>query len=304
MPTLFLHSGLFKTGTTTLQKTFFDNRARLQEQGVLYPLSGLSDHPGHWGHHSLAREMHGPHKARAAWTALRAELETENVRTAFVSSEELSTLPLPTLPGLQPYTILKEVFDGWDIRILCYLRPQADYLASLYNHHVKSVGETGDIFGFLGRMAPRLDYDYYLNVAATALGPDAMIVRRYLPKGTDGAPFDIVDDVAKVIDIDPGALQRAHRPLNPGLTERGVEKMLAANRRYSGDPDALQKARQLILRLHRAAPFKSANPVGADMRKTLFETYRLKNQHIARRYMKERGDLFAPDDGSAPPLTD
>lgn len=49
-PTLLIHIGLPKTGTTYIQNLLFSNRDELSKQGVLYPLAGLNG----TGHASLS----------------------------------------------------------------------------------------------------------------------------------------------------------------------------------------------------------------------------------------------------------
>ena len=99
MPTLFIHTGLHKTGTTSLQKAFFDNRRVLARQGLLYPDTGLSPNPGNWGHHELALALRQQESGEALWQALRAEADASGLDRVLVSSETLSHLPYPRLPN-------------------------------------------------------------------------------------------------------------------------------------------------------------------------------------------------------------
>ncbi len=290
MPRLILHTGIHKTGTTSLQKAFFDNSRHLWRHGVLYPITGLSEKPGNWGHHELAYALRKPETGPPLWAALREEADEAGLETVFVSSEELSLLPFPSLPGVAPYTIISEAFKGYDIRILCYLRPQAEMVASLYNHHVKSVGETRDIIEFLTGIAPRLEYATYLNVAAVALGQDAIWLHRYGKAWMQG---DIVSDVAALIGL---PLWRGFglrsRAMNPGLTATGLDEMLAANRRHADDPDTLLQERRRILAAHPAPPYETHQVLSDDIRATIEALYRFKNTQIGRRFLKLDGDLF------------
>lgn len=299
MPRLILHTGIHKTGTTSLQKAFFDNRRHLRRNGVLYPKTGLSQKPGNWGHHELAYAMRGPGTAHKLLSALREEADASDVETIFVSSEELSLLPFPGLPGVAPYHIIREYFDGFDIRILCYLRPQADMVASLYNHHVKSAGETGDIMQFIARIAPRLEYLHYLHVAAVALEcEEAIWVHRYGPTWMEN---DIVSDVTERIDVPLWrGFDRRVYSLNPGLTHLGLDEMLAANRRHADDTTALLAARKHILSVHRASPYETYQPLGDEARATIEALYSSKNRQIGRRFMSLDGDLFDPETKALP----
>ena len=149
MPTLYIHTGLHKTGTTSLQKAFFDNRAALARQNVLYPDAGLSQKPFNWGHHELAYAMRRRAGAQALWQSLRDEADASGLDKILVSSEELSLLPFPHFPGAEPYKLIAKIFEGYEIRHITYLRPQAELICSLYNHNVKAVGERRDILEFI-----------------------------------------------------------------------------------------------------------------------------------------------------------
>ncbi len=290
MPRLILHTGLHKTGTTSLQKAFYDNRRWLRSAGVLYPTTGLSKKPVNWGHHELAYAMRQEQTAQSTWSDLRKEADKSGLETIFVSSEELSLLPFPRLPGIRPYQIIAECFTGYDITLLVYLRPQADLVASLYNHHVKSVGETAEVIDFLARVAPRLDYAQYLHVAAVAWGNEAIAVRRY---GPPWMPDDILDDVAAQIGLTlDHSFSRPDLPMNPGLTQEGLEAMLMANARFPDAPDKLRRERNRIVTAHQAPAYHSHDMLDAQTRRVIEAMCRYKNIQIARRYLKLNSDLF------------
>lgn len=293
MPTLHIHAGVHKTGTTSLQKTLFDNRAHLKAHGVLYPETGLSQLPSNWGHHDLAYAMRHAQQGQSMWAALRAEADAAGLPDVVVSSEELSLLPFPSLPGLNSYKIIKQCFDGYDIRLICYLRPQAEMVASLYNHNVKAAGETEDIMDFLIRCAKRLDYAYYLNVAATVLGPEAIVVRKYQKTHMKG---DTVEDFAAQIELAESVLPSAPQTLNSGLTEAGLHEMLAANRKYANNPMFLKAKRLEIIHLNKANTFESASLLSKDAQRTITALHTIANRQIAIRYLGFDGDLFDPLD--------
>lgn len=293
MPTLYIHSGRHKTGTTSLQKTLFDHSRTLARHGYLYPRTGLSQIRNNWGHHDLAYALRQRSTGTKLWTELRTEADTADLPNVVVSSEELSLLPFSHFPGTAPYRMITEVFEGYDIRLICYLRPQADMAASLYNHNVKAAGETADIMQFLVRVAKRLDYAYYLNVAATALGPEAIVVRRYLKQYMQG---DTISDFAAQIGLDAGVLPTPPKGLNMGLTDAGLEAMLAANRRLANHPELLKVERLRIIHHNRAESFQGANPLSPDARRTITALHAQSNRLIARRYLGLDEDLFGPLD--------
>jgi len=298
MPTLHIHSGLHKTGTTSLQKTLFDYTEILAQNGYLYPKTGLSPHPNNWGHHELAYALRLPASGRALWTELRREIDESELSNAVISSEELSLLPFHSFPGILPYKLIAEIFEGYDIRLICYLRPQAEMAASLYNHNVKSAGETGSVMSFLARASKRFDYAHYVNVASNIFGSDNIVVRRYQKQHMVLA--DTVSDFATQIGFDPALLPSTPAKLNFGLTETGLKMMLDLNRRYADQPKKLHSKRQEIIRRYRAEQFESANPLSIDVRRTITALYMQGNRHIARHYLKIDEDLFGKPDMDDP----
>ena len=126
---LWIHAGLHKTGTTSLQSFLIQNRAALAERGILYPQAGTNRYLD--GNHNLAWELTGDH---------RFELDTGGVAEAIdqmaahpgdaiLSSEDFETLlhqPARFAPLLRAAEL-----RGHEVRVLVYLRHQADYLASL-----------------------------------------------------------------------------------------------------------------------------------------------------------------------------
>lgn len=300
MPTLYLHCGLHKTGTTSLQKALHDNRDWLARQGVLYPETGLTDDPHAWGHHAAALALHHPGPGRRMWEALRAEADASGAERVVISSEALSDLPVPGLPALRPFRMIATCFTGWDIRMVCYLRPQAEMLASLYVQQVKAGGETRDICDFMVQAAPKLDYAGWLTGPAQVFGRAAILLRRYQPDRLHGG--DTVSDFLHLLGLDPETgFRRPRASLNAGLTARGLDEMLAANRRFAGAPRRLARARARIVAAHPAPAFAGADPLGPELRRAVAALYALRNRHLARTYLGEPDGLFFPGEGRAGP---
>ncbi|WP_371158138.1 hypothetical protein [Jannaschia sp. 2305UL9-9] len=128
---IVLHIGTHKTATTTIQDTFWENSALLAEHGVIYPRLGRVT-----GHHGLAYDwanlppiyaLEGG--SRAALSALAAEYAHRPV-TVFVSSEELSRGDPKGATDFAEVRALLSDFD--EIEVVCTLRPQWEFLQSIY----------------------------------------------------------------------------------------------------------------------------------------------------------------------------
>jgi hypothetical protein len=78
---LLIHGGLFKTGSTFIQNTFFENRRTLLREGVIYPETGLRKE---WGaghrHLELLKSLQMEGASSLAWRHLKEEVERTNVQ--------------------------------------------------------------------------------------------------------------------------------------------------------------------------------------------------------------------------------
>ncbi|MFT4010304.1 MAG: hypothetical protein QM655_09725 [Nocardioidaceae bacterium] len=128
-----LHIGPHKTGTTTVQRAFHANRARLFEAGVLYP--GPTAHPmraamAAAGGRALATDpaSNGPQ----LWADLVAEIRAHPDHTAVVSSEFLCE----TTPG-RIETIVGEI--GADrVQVVVTVRPLVRLLGSQWQQYMQN----------------------------------------------------------------------------------------------------------------------------------------------------------------------
>lgn len=133
MKTLFLHIGLHKTGTTTVQQTFQAASHLFRRQGLDFVPIGR--HIG-GAQHNLAweiAELPGFDAALGTWDDAVAYMEASARPYFLISAEDLS--------GISPEAIaqIKDKLVGFDVRVIATLRNQVDYLESLYN-------ETGKMF--------------------------------------------------------------------------------------------------------------------------------------------------------------
>ncbi|RMA43670.1 sulfotransferase domain-containing protein [Rhodophyticola porphyridii] len=140
MTEIILHIGAHKTGTTTLQRLFAENRALLQERGVLYPESNWY----HYAQHRLAFALRaqsfevagGCAEAREQINELCRAISETKAEKVFVSSEELFSIPLGKL------RLLAERLGEWPVRIIAVVRRPDDMLLSLYNQNIKHPGNS------------------------------------------------------------------------------------------------------------------------------------------------------------------
>jgi hypothetical protein len=127
-----IHIGTHKTGTTALQIFLEQNRPALERAGLYLPRAGR---PGTLpGNHQIGWDLL-VHGASADVPKLREELQTSVVRSALLTSEDLSLLYArpETLELLQA-----AISDaGYRAKIVVYVRTQAAYAESMYVERIK-----------------------------------------------------------------------------------------------------------------------------------------------------------------------
>ncbi len=131
MARLVLHIGTHKTGTTLVQNLLRDNADRLAQCGLIYPVLGR-----HSGHHGLLTDWIALPPAYTLPLGGRGTLEAlarqwrDTDRTLVLSSEEFSRAG--GRGGHVDYAELTAIFGGYDIRVICTLRAQWQFLQSVY----------------------------------------------------------------------------------------------------------------------------------------------------------------------------
>jgi hypothetical protein len=136
--TAFVHVGTHKTGTSSLQSMLARNDCTLESLGVFIPRSGRTDRASA-GHHNIAWELGGNPQfdpIAGTFADLIDEVAACGVPSVCISSEEFEFL----FEDQHALTLLLDGFAaiGYETKIILYLRPQADYLESLYAEIVKA----------------------------------------------------------------------------------------------------------------------------------------------------------------------
>jgi hypothetical protein len=196
----YVHVGVHKTGTTSIQRFLGLNRERFAAAGVLLPRAGCDNFPKYVSHHQLAYELTANpifDPEYGGLDALADELEQSDARVACLSSENLSVLWRdPT--GL---VRLRDTIAGagFTPKIVCYFRPQASYCTSVYAQIVCNGGYRAPFRAYLdeilthghyvwdARSGASFDYERLIDPFAAVFGRDSLVVRRYRSAAPDQA---------------------------------------------------------------------------------------------------------------------
>jgi len=195
-PTIYLHIGRSKVGSTTLQEFFLTHRQALEAGGVRYALFGhlKGSVPGVLGF--------------AQQDELAAYARAHPGEAILISNEFLFGWP-------RDYTrLMIDGLRGLDVRVIAYLRPYDAWACSSYAHAVRTGENRRDFDSYLDWVRPRLSALPHLEAWGDGLGWDRVRVR-----SIDERAFrwrDLVPDCLGAIGLDPAlgvpAPSRNHAP--------------------------------------------------------------------------------------------
>jgi hypothetical protein len=225
MSRLVLHIGIHKTGTTTIQNLFAENRELLARHGVIYPRIGHMA-----GHHALLAdwvEMPPPYLLEGGtapvWEWLNREHGPSD-RTVMLSSEKFCCGRPVARVDMRELRARLSAFDR--IEVVCALRDQASLLQSFYIETAKHRAP-GPFVAFVktalqGRIAGNiwLDYNDLLDHLLTAFSVDEirMVPRDSMmqhPGGVTGWFLDLLGVPLAAEDLDPIPPERANISPDP-----------------------------------------------------------------------------------------
>jgi hypothetical protein len=148
-PTLILHIGLERTGTTSFQHFCADHARRLREASILYPTRGLAYYGGDWRNHApLAccyfhehlRDLTVPFPAdrkESVLASLSREVDSSGANVVLLSSEHFSS----RMREPQIRALAADLSD-YDCRVGVVVRDHVSRFFSSYSTHVVAGGVT------------------------------------------------------------------------------------------------------------------------------------------------------------------
>lgn len=315
-PTLYLHIGTEKTGTTTLQALGSLNRALLLKNGLFYPAS-----PGDRNHTGLAfyaadgaaddlvsdpsmTTKQGREQFRERFAhSLRTEVAHSKAPAVWISNEHLSSRLKGEEEVNRIAALLKPIFQT--VKVVAYLRHQPELYVSFLSTSVKSGGG-------LDRPPPTdtawqyYNYELMLEKWAAAFGRENIIARVYdkrvLAKG------DIIDDFFNAIGMKmPEGLVRPE-VMNRRL-DRATIHFLELFNQFAKRSDG-NYAPVLAGDIVQALENMSNGPaftVDPDILRRIDRLFAPSNQRVAELYFGRSSPLFPsgkfPDLPAGPPLT-
>jgi len=300
---LVLHIGAHKTGTTAIQGSLVDAYDSLLARGILYPRAGRLG----TGHDQLARELYVDVSPPVTETMSHLELleEVRAVRPSavVVSAEDLSA-PNPRERAIAWASHLGEELQPREMRVVAYVRPQWEYIASSYAQRVKQ-GATRLPFEqhlewAFGEGSARFDYCQRFDAWREAFG-DRLEIRLYAPELLRGG--DVVSDFWRAVGLGspPEAdNEYSNRRLGAVTTEmlRALHEFLSEHQLDEVVPVGLilGRARRLLnVQFPDDPPFSPLTPA---LVARIAERFAASNDAFVREYLGVREtSFFTPAEG-------
>lgn len=300
MGTLYLHIGMQKTGTSALQLFFQKNRGRLKSDGIIYPRqSDIGVSVDAISFQNCVATTVGDFGA-AFPPAPEASIHA--LRNRILRSRKSYLLSGESFSRIQNLAPLRKAFAGVDMKIILYLREQADWAQSLYNQRNKILFSRGDaklfeneipsvndFFRFLkGQKYDKLlDYDKLVKRWGEMFGQENIRINTFPPKG----------DLAEGFLATLGIADTSRYRLPPRVNESLSSEWIAFVRNVAQDQgiEAARKAAVSLANQSRAGKVALSGPtrfLPDSVVEAIREDHEQGNRWIAREYFG-RDQLFA-----------
>ena len=294
-PTLYLHIGRPKTGSTALQHFLMKNRQALLEQDILYPLTGsyqLSSHLFAYAYSDTLREAANLPviDRRGLWTKLAAEISERPVNAVVMSSENFWFV--------DPADLAADIGSDFDVKVIAYIRRQDNVIASSFSEEVKREQITleADVEEY-ALYEPRLKLLDYLEIlddwsAAFGVGNiDVRVHERVVDTG-------IASDFCELLGIEPSLFEIEPGARNPGLPYDVLSLISNARSFKSGDAAKRRFVTALsesIVMLDYQSEYDTAGLFSRELRERIMQRFTRSNAAIGKKYLSGQSDTLFPD---------
>lgn len=170
---IYIHAGMHKTGTTTIQHFCRNNRKFLKSNKIYWPQEDGPIHPGQ--HSGLAKLL-----TRKKWLETRtyidraiAEAKQNNCQSVLLSGERFY------LVNKAQQEILQKHFFDLDIKIIIYFRNIYEHIISVLSTKAKNDDLLADQDRPLAAFAHRLDYTSLIEKWEHIVGEENVSVKCY-----------------------------------------------------------------------------------------------------------------------------
>jgi len=305
--TCYLHIGVEKTGSTTIQRFLEKNRKKLNKKGHYYP-SCLG--PAKGSHYYLV--VYSRHEDifddlrlisgvsnKQEFVSFRKQL-IKDIEKEFSEVEECDAIHISCenfhsrLFSPEAMKMVKELLQSWvdDFKVVAYVRPQHEVALSLYSTGMKLGGIKTEPMPKVDKYNHYYNYEVMLNKWASVFEYENVIVRNFQRHTL--YQNDVVLDYLNLTGILPEGLQTIEKE-NESLTPEALEFLGALNkylpRFVDNKPTNIRK--NLASIMEKVFPGKGAT-TSRENAKNFYSIFQSSNAEVARSFFK-KDDLFELD---------
>lgn len=322
-PTVYIHMGMMKTGTTSIQKFCYTNNTQLEKHGIFYPdIIGFCEKKG------LSLPIWYDHTINGCF--LRGEIDRFDPNAGYykkilrfidraakkykriIFSEEMlwSWLLCQDEKSDGVKKLIKYFSKHYDAKVIIYLRRQDRWIESTYNQSIKDSLAWGWSFGeYLEARQTQIDAvcRFYEGTCMLAdlVGKENVVIRPYEPGQFAGTERHIFSDFLDIFDLeltDEYILTGDHN-----LSLGG--NLLEIKRVFNRYVKSLDPAEDSDINCFITESIKNVQPVAGETqgfltlveRMALMEKYRAENAAVAREFLnREDGSLFYDENYERP----
>lgn len=216
MPNLYIHIGIMKTGTSSIQKFLAGNREALKKQGYVFPRTSqllpsfYNNRNGYFMVYHDSRETNDENKIKMwkhGWDIVEKEMEKGN--HIILSDESIWYRQFwETFNGRPFWENVKEKAAqyGYSVKVISYIRRQDLFVESYWNTAVR--GDTRTKLRFEEYVREKryefceITYDKQVKRMIEDLGREAVCIRPFEKSQFEGRNQNLISDFLKYTDID------------------------------------------------------------------------------------------------------
>ncbi len=301
-PTLVVHFGIEKTGSTSIQRFLYHNRSSLEEKGARFASTHYArdNHINDVNHHILRHKWPGwlnpetfPITPDSAWDYLSEEVNSFN-GTTIISSERFPDL-FGEDNGADVVDFIKRRVAPARVHFVGFVRRQDNLAESHFKERAKGNDLTGTLEEYLARPPAFFDFNAMLERIAGVVGRDSLTVRLYDPALFSAG--SVVPTFLQALGLGEISGQDADK-VRENLSLNSLAVRVFADARliaYHRHPEFNFVVRE-VLDSTRFSRFEKVRLVSPAQRLKIMNSYRTSNEALADNYLsnEEAARLLAP----------
>lgn len=309
-PTLYLHIGTPKTGTTAIQEFCLANAAALARRGICFPVNSYNPgDPSRNGYFlvQLRQAEDGAFESARAATGWRERMDyladlLRKHEHVLLSDEVIWTNAGRGCQGL--WVNLRKAAErfGFDVKFIVYFRSQEQCIVSHWAQRVKGAYSPPSRWS-LGEAIARadewtiLDYSRQLDKIASLFGRESITARIYdrerFPHGSILADF--LDALGLAMDGDDFIAPDGDANPSLGGNALQIKRILNALMPLSPSMQELALKASMTCCEEERAEARPLSPISLEERRAIMRRYEESNRRLARDYFGDESLRLFPE---------